>query len=88
LFIVGLVVRWYDSTVETTDCVTTMDALQVILLEKLNYNDTILDFLRFTFMVTAIVHWLACGWRMIADDYVNDPHPNWIMETSYIDPSS
>ena len=63
-------------------------AWQVLILELFNYNDTILDFLRFSFMVTAITHWLACGWRMVAGDYMAGGHVNWITESSYIDPFS
>ena len=65
-----------------------MDVLQVLILEFFNYNDTIMDFLRFSFMVTAITHWMACGWRMIAGDYIEEGKTNWIIESSYIDPYS
>ena len=60
----------------------------MLILELFNYNDTVLDFCRFAFMVAAVTHWLACGWRALAGDYRNDTHVNWVTETRYDDRSN
>jgi len=54
-----------------------------ILMRACNYNDTILDLIKFAMTVLLVTHWMACGWRMLAG-YVDEGGESWVTHTAFV----